>query len=215
VARTVDLKSLARRVLQRDTSRDSERDRVSRQGETASETARQCQGLNPAPVSGVLGVLPVSDVSPPTMAYRATSVGPDGVGCKVEIVELPTATRYKKVFAFLQLKPPALVPVERWRECVADGSKFLAVWGEQAHALGWTSADLFGLHTPPERPHPSYRRLSRNDATGLVWLLQGRPVVALTAETAAIENPSGNVTTYRRYGKPALGPVGDSLDDLK
>ena len=48
----------------------------------------------------------------------------------------------------------------------------------------------------------------------LDWL-QGRPVVALTADTAAIENPeTGSITTYRRFDKPALGPLGDSLDDL-
>jgi hypothetical protein len=39
--------------------------------------------------------------------------------------------------------------------------------------------------------------------------------VALTDSTAAIENPSGAVTVYRRYDKPALGPVGDSLDDFQ
>jgi hypothetical protein len=32
--------------------------------------------------------------------------------------------------------------------------------------------------------------------------------------TAAIENPTGAITTYRRFNRPALGPVGDSLDDL-
>jgi len=150
------------------------------------------------------------------MAYRATSVGPDSVGCKVEIVELPaTGLRYRRTFAALQMKPPALVDVARWRQCVEDGKRFLAKWGEQAEALGWTSADLFGLAPVPERPHPSYRRLSRYDATRLIWLLEGRPVVALTADTAAIENPTGNITTYRRFNKPTLGPVGDSLDDLK
>jgi hypothetical protein len=34
---------------------------------------------------------------------------------------------------------------------------------------------------------PSYRRLSRHDQTGLIWLLQGRPVVALTEAAAAIQ----------------------------
>jgi hypothetical protein len=149
------------------------------------------------------------------MAYRATSVGPDGVGCRVEIVELPQAGRYRKVFGILQLRPPDLIPVDRWRQCMRDGSKFLAVWGEQAEALRWTSADLFGLHTPPEQPHPSYSRLSRYDETGLIWLLQGRPVVALTEASAAIQNPTGAITVYPRHNKPALGPVGDSLDDLE
>jgi len=68
---------------------------------------------------------------------------------------------------------------------------------------------------PQLKPHPCYNRLSRYDCTGLVWLLQGRPVVALTADTAAIENATGSITTYRKHHKPALGPLGDSLDDFK
>jgi hypothetical protein len=136
-------------------------------------------------------------------------------GCSVTIIELPQAQRYRKTFAALQMKPPALVEVERWRECVADGKRFLAKWGSQAESLGWTSADLFGLHTPPANPHPRYSRLSRYDCTGLVWLLEGRPVVALTADTATIRNPHTSVvTTYRRFNKPSYGPLGDSLDNF-
>jgi hypothetical protein len=81
---------------------------------------------------------------------------------------------------------------------------------EQAEALGWTAKHLFGLHKPPNRPHPSYSRLSRYDETGLIWLLGGREVVALTEATAAIQSSTGAITTYRRHNKPALGPVGDS-----
>jgi hypothetical protein len=53
---------------------------------------------------------------------------------------------------------------------------------------------------------PSYRRLSRYDQTGLIWLLQGRPVVALTEAAAAIQSSTGAITIYRRHNKPALGP---------
>jgi hypothetical protein len=213
VAETADLKALAKRVFQRDTTRDRDRDRVSRQGETEGETPRQSSRLNPA----VSGVSPVSGVShicaQPATAYREPSVGP--TGCTVEIVELPQAQRYRKAFGVLQLRPPDHIPEDRWQQCVADGSRFLAVWGEQAEALNWSSADLFGLPRPPTHPHPSYSRLSRYDCTGLVWLLNGRPVVALTATTATIRNPTtGNVTTYRKHNKPGLGPVGDSLEDL-
>jgi hypothetical protein len=70
------------------------------------------------------------------------------------------------------------------------------------------------LHRIPERPVPNYRRLARYDETGLIWLLQGRLVKALTATTAAIVNPTGAITVYRRENKPAFGPVGDSLDDF-
>ena len=92
---------------------------------------------------------------------------------------------------------------------------FSPAGANRAEALGWTSRDLFGLHTPPDGPHPSYSRLSRYDETGLSWLLCGREVVALTAATAAIRSSTGAITIYRRFHKPALGPVGDSLDDFK
>jgi hypothetical protein len=96
-----------------------------------------------------------------------------------------------------------------------DGRRFLARRGDRARALGWTSRDLFGLLTVPEHAKPSFNRLSRYDETGLIWLLEGRKVLALTEATASIRNPNtGNLTVYRCHNKPALGPVGDSLDDL-
>jgi hypothetical protein len=39
--------------------------------------------------------------------------------------------------------------------------------------------------------------------------------VALTEATAAIQSSTGAITIYRRHNKPALGPMGDSLDDLE
>jgi hypothetical protein len=123
--------------------------------------------------------------------------------------------RYNQVMAALEACCPDYVPIDRWRAAVEDGRCFLTRWGKQAEALGWTSRDLFGLHTPPAQPHPSYSHLSRYDAAGLVWLLRGRPVVALTEATAAIQGPTGAITVYRRHNKPALGPLGDSLDDFE
>jgi hypothetical protein len=117
-------------------------------------------------------------------------------------------------FDALERKFPAYVDVADWQQAIEDGHKFLARWGEQAEALGWTARELFGLHPVPERPAPSYRRLSRYDETGLIWLLRGRPVVALTANEAAIRGHSGATVTYRKLNKPALGPVGDCLDDM-
>jgi hypothetical protein len=108
------------------------------------------------------------------------------------------------------------VQADRWEAAVEDGRRFLAQWGAQADALGWTARDLFGLASPvPDQPRPSYWRLSRYDETGLIWLLRGRPVLALTESTATIESPTGAVTVYRRRNKPALGPLGDSLGDFR
>jgi hypothetical protein len=124
-------------------------------------------------------------------------------------------TRLREVLRILEGRCPDHVDIDRWQRAVADGQRFLSQWGEQAQALGWTSRDLFGLHTPPDNPAQTYRRLSRYDCTGLVWLLQSRPVMALTDATAAIQNPTGNVTVYCKNNKPALGRVGDSLDDFR
>jgi hypothetical protein len=124
-----------------------------------------------------------------------------------------SALPYGCVLDVLDSRCPEHVEHDRWRQAVEDAKRFLASWGEQAQELGWTSRDLFGLHKPPENPHPSYRRLSRYDETGLVWLLEGREVIALTSDTAAIRWASGTVTVYRKNNKPALGPVGDSLED--
>ena len=52
-------------------------------------------------------------------------------------------------------------------------------WADQASALGWTPLDLFGCDR--ERP------LVRRDHAGLLWRLEGRKLVALTATTATIE----------------------------
>jgi enamine deaminase RidA (YjgF/YER057c/UK114 family) len=121
---------------------------------------------------------------------------------------------YSRVLASLRSECPALIESEAWQQAVADAEAFIARWGEQADALGWTARDLFGLHPVPERPAASFQRLGRYDHTGLIWLLHGRPIVALTVETAAIQTSSGGILTYRKNNKPAIGPFGDSLDDM-
>jgi hypothetical protein len=94
---------------------------------------------------------------------------------------------------------PDHVQADRWEAAVEDGRRFLTQWGEQAETLGWTARDLFGLASVPDQPRPNYRRLSGYDETGLIWLLRGRPVLALTARTAEIEGQTGTVTIYRRH----------------
>jgi hypothetical protein len=100
-------------------------------------------------------------------------------------------------FSAIELRCPDRVDIEDWKHAVDDGRSFRVQWGAQAEELGWTADDLFGLHDPPERPGPNYRRLSRYDVTGLIWLLHGRPVVALTADHAVI-GAAGGPTFYRR-----------------
>jgi hypothetical protein len=149
-----------------------------------------------------------SDKSPPSVA-SVSSVA------TVRGTSVASVAPFARTFEALEGRCPDYVPIADWHRAVEDGRRFLIRWAEQAERLGWTASDLFGLHQPPAKPHPSYSRLSRYDATGLIWLLRGRPVTVLTEATAAIENPSGAITIYRKHNKPPLGPVGDSLDDFQ
>ena len=121
---------------------------------------------------------------------------------------------YSAVLAALKSRCPELVEPARWQQAIQDAESFLAEWGGQAESLGWTSRDLFGLAPVPDKPGANFQRLSRYDLTGLIWLLRGDQVVALTETIAAIRHATGHITTYRRFHKPALGPLGDSLEDI-
>jgi len=78
--------------------------------------------------------------------------------------------------------------------------------------LGVTSDRVDNAQAEGARTHHA-RWIARYDQTGLIWLLQGRRVVELTKDKAVIETATG-ILSYRRYNKPALGPLGDSLDDF-
>ena len=88
---------------------------------------------------------------------------------------------------------PNAIDAVRWHIMLEDAQAFLETWGAQAERLGWTAADLFGLH--PTAP------LARYDCMGLVWLLRERPVVALTESEATIRANSGATLTFRRVVK--------------
>ena len=120
---------------------------------------------------------------------------------------------YGNVLTALRSDCPELIEDQRWKQAIVDADRFLATWEEQAHALGWSARELFGLHSVPAHRGPTYQRLSRYDETGLIWLLEGRPVIALAATEAAIQGSTGALV-YRKHRKPALGPLGDSLDDM-
>lgn len=88
--------------------------------------------------------------------------------------------------------PPYDVPPKRWVQVIDDCGRFIdSGWASKAEALGWGPFDLFGC----DRRRP----FSRVDRAGLLWLLNGRKLVALTADTATIETQFGSRQTYRRH----------------
>jgi hypothetical protein len=122
--------------------------------------------------------------------------------------------RYASALAAFRAKCPAYVLEDRWHEAIADAATFISEWGAQTEAFGWTERELFGLHPVPERPAANYSRLSRLDGAGLIWLLHGRPVIALTQTAATILASSGARLTYQRHNKPAPGLIGDRIDEM-
>ena len=69
-----------------------------------------------------------------------------------------------------------------------------AAGAQQALALGWTAADLFGC----DRRAPWHRL----DRAGLVLLTGGHEIVELTADVAALRTSTGSVL---RYPAPTAG----------
>jgi hypothetical protein len=87
--------------------------------------------------------------------------------------------------------PPGDVPPRRWFQFVDDTGRFLdSAFCAIAAALGWGPHDLFGC----DRGRP----FTRIDHAGLLWLLDGDKLVALTENIATIERRTGARQTYRR-----------------
>ena len=83
------------------------------------------------------------------------------------------------------------MPVQRWQQFVDDVGLFLdGPFRAVAASLGWGPFDLFGC----DRDRP----FARIDKCGLLWLLNGRKLVALSENTATIETRTGARQTYRR-----------------
>jgi hypothetical protein len=94
------------------------------------------------------------------------------------------------------IAPPRAYPAHAWQQLVTDTERFLDEWAQQAAALGWPDWELFGCH----RRAP----WARIDGMGLVLLLHGDPLAALTATEAVIRRASGAHQTWRRRQRDPL-----------
>jgi len=92
------------------------------------------------------------------------------------------------------MAPPTPYTVERWMGLREDSYRFVSGWAAQARRLGWADFEVFGVH----HTHP----WARLDCMGLVPLLQGREVVALSEGQATIKTVEDRVLTYRRKNGP-------------
>ena len=94
-------------------------------------------------------------------------------------------------FAQLCTMPrPSAYTQKRWEQILNDGGLFLDQWKTQVIALGWRPADVFGVC--PDAPAWRYDRM------GLVPLLEGRRVFAITSNAARIACNGGEALTFFR-----------------
>jgi TubC N-terminal docking domain len=97
------------------------------------------------------------------------------------------------------MSPPRTYPPRAWQQLIVDAEKFLDRWAAQAAALGWPAWELFGCH----RRAP----WGRIQGMGLVLLLRGDELAALTTTEAVIRTPTGACQTYRRKPSDPLHPT--------
>ena len=141
---------------------------------------------------GALGGVAGETDSPPAPADNAPARG-EAEAERAAIVEHDGAIPREWAEGFARLdpdRPPRDVPPARWLRLVDDVGLFLDRWATCAAALGWGPHDLFGC----DRDRP-FARLDRN---GLLWLVNGNRIVALSENAAVIEGRVGVRQTWRR-----------------
>lgn len=114
-------------------------------------------------------------------------------------VNLQLAEWFEGVAQLGEMVRPARIRPDAWRQIVADAVRFLRDWGTQASSLGWTTLDIFGAHPT----HP----VERVDCVGMIAILHGAEVVAISDATICTRNRSGARLTYRRRPLPDSVPL--------
>jgi hypothetical protein len=176
--KTADLHALALLVLARDTRRDTGRDKVSRADPVSGKSSKTLETASTVgqPTGAVLARWGEAE------AERAAIVEHDG--------NVPRA--WAEGYSRLDPDRPAGdVPLSRWQRFVDDVGRFLdSPFCAVASALGWTAYDIFGC----DRDRP----FARIDQEGLLWLLNGDRLIALSENTATVERRTGARQIFRR-----------------
>jgi hypothetical protein len=95
--------------------------------------------------------------------------------------------------------PPRGFAIQRWAQVVDDGGRFLDRWAGKAAALGWDVPSIFGVD--PRAP------AWRLDHAGLVVLISGAEVSAISSKSAILRLPTGATQVYRRQDAPGAVPL--------
>jgi TubC N-terminal docking domain len=90
-------------------------------------------------------------------------------------------------------------PAATWPQYIADAQTFCSDWAERAFLSGWAAWELFGCHCRAP--------WGRIQGMGLVLLLHGDQLAALTDSEAVIRRASGAHQTWRRRLRDPLHPA--------
>jgi len=111
-----------------------------------------------------------------------------------------TPTEWTTAVALLRDAPaPRGYPQHAWQQLILDAERFLERWGAQAASLGWQDWELFGCHCRAP--------WGRIQGMGLVLLLRGDELAALTDSEAVIRTQTGARQTHRRKPFDPLHPT--------
>jgi hypothetical protein len=117
---------------------------------------------------------------------------------------LATLARWRAGVEKFGERRPDAISVERRAVLLRVSRGLLASpWAQRLADLSWADTDLFGCN--PTAP------VERIDAYGLVWLLAGCKLAAVTADAATTIRPSGVRQTYERrrnHGQVPLWELG-------
>ncbi len=184
---TPSLKALAAKVLARDTGRDTS----GTVGEKGVPPGSEGVGHQKQPVSG--------GWKKERLDHKANTPASDVSGAPGNIVLLrvPKGCPADWVLGVDLLRRSAPLPgwkEKRWRQMQADATDFIENWAAKAHGLGWTETELFGTDG-------NYQRLN---AYGLLPVVSGKTIVALTDETATLRPATfcDNRNDTRFYRRP-------------
>jgi hypothetical protein len=143
---------------------------------------------------GALGGVVGETKNPPAPADTAPSIEGETEAEHAVIIEHGPGVPRAWAVGFDRLdpdQPPGDVPARHWQRFVDDVGSFLdSPFCAAAEELGWGPFELFGC----DRDRP----FARIDRAGLLWLLNGQRLVALSENTATIETRAGARQTYRR-----------------
>jgi len=165
---------------------------------SGTETADETAGVGTTGTTGTTRTMPATAFD---QAHR------DNIEERAAIVEYDACIPrvWAEGFARLQHSDrPKGMDAKGWEQLIEDSGLFLDRWGKEAHQLGWSAADLFGV-----RVDESGTRCKR---AGLAMLIRGGEVVSIGRDHATIRLPHGPTLIYLRRTRSGAVAVWDLID---